>query len=149
MSEAAFLLPDTDDVWMAPFFAAAGRGELRIQACTACGRLRHPPRPVCPWCRSFDSEWRPMSGRGSIWSFVIAHPPLLPAYADVAPYNVVVVALEEDEAIRLVGNVVVAPDAALNSVDQGDLSIGLAVTVVFPPPIEGVVLPRWMLIGSV
>jgi uncharacterized OB-fold protein len=138
-----WLLPDTDDPQMGPFFAAAARGELRIQACAACGRLRHPPRPVCPWCRSFDAEWRLMSGRGIVWSYVVPHPPLLPAYAEVAPYNVVVVELEEDRTIRVVGNVIAAPDAPLNSVDPATIEIGAPVTVVFPPPVEDVVLPRW------
>ncbi len=138
-----FLLPDTDDELMAPFFAAAAAGELRIQACSQCGRLRHPPRPMCPSCRSLDREWRLMSGRGTVWSFVVAHPPLLPAYAELAPYNVVVVALYEDPSIRVVGNVVASADAPLDSVDPGTLAIGAAVEVVFPPPIDGVVLPRW------
>jgi uncharacterized OB-fold protein len=137
------LLPDTDDPMVAPFFAAAAAGELRIQACAVCGRLRHPPRPVCPWCHSFDHEWRRMSGRGTVWSFVVAHPPLLPAYAEYAPYNVVVVALDEDPLIRLVGNVVAGGDAPINSVDPAAIAIGQAVTVVFPPPVDGVVLPRW------
>ena len=135
-----WLLPDVDDVWMAPFFAAAAQGQLRIQACAACGRLRHPPRPVCPWCRSFDTEWRLMSGRAVVWSFVIAHPPLLPAYAELAPYNVVVVELDEDPTIRLVGNV--------EPIDRVDLSIGMAVSVVFPPAVDGVVLPRWVLVSD-
>ncbi len=138
------LLPDIDDPVMAPFFAASGRGELRIQACVSCGRLRHPPRPVCPWCRSFEREWRLMSGRGVVWSFVVPHPPLLPAYAEVAPYNVVVVELEDDPSVRLVGNVVASADATLNSVDPAAVSIGMTVQVVFPPADDGVVLPRWV-----
>ena len=140
-----FLLPDTDDPVMAPFFTAAANHELRIQACAACGRLRHPPRPVCPWCRSFESEWRLMSGRGAVWSFVVPHPPLLPAYAEVSPYNVVVVGLEEDPLIRLVGNVVADESSPINSVSPDALAIGASVEVVFPPPVEGVVLPRWRL----
>ena len=31
-----------------------------------------------------------MSGAGVVWSFVVAHPPLLPAYGEQAPYNVVI-----------------------------------------------------------
>ena len=139
------LLPDTDDPVVAPFFAAAAAHELRIQACAACGRLRHPPRPVCPSCRSFESEWRLMSGRGTVWSFVVPHPPLLPAYAELAPYNVVVVGLDEDPSIRLVGNVVADADAPINSVDPATIEIGAPVRVVFPPPIEDVVLPHWVL----
>ena len=148
MTESTLLLPDTDDPAMAPFFAAAARGELRIQACGDCGRLRHPPRPMCPWCRSMASEWRLISGHGTVWSFVVAHPPLLPAYAEVAPYNVVVVELVEDQSIRLVGNIVASPDAPLNSVDPGSIAIGDAVSVVFPLPVDGVVLPRWSMPSS-
>ena len=118
---SSFLLPDTDDPMMAPFFEAAARHELRIQACTSCGRLRHPPRPTCPWCRSFESERRLMSGRATVWSFVVPHPPLLPAYAELAPYNVVVVTLDEDPMIRLVGNVVAEEGAPINSVDPSTI----------------------------
>jgi uncharacterized OB-fold protein len=138
-----WLLPDIDDPTMAPFFAAAAQGELRIQACASCGRLRHPPRPVCPFCRSFDAEWFLMSGRATVWSFVVAHPPLLPAYAEMAPYNVVVVSLDDDPSIRLVGNIVASADAPINSVDPSTIAIGTPVEVEFPPPIDGVVLPRW------
>lgn len=139
-----FLLPDTDDPQMAPFFEAASNGELRIQACSACRRLRHPPRPVCPYCQSFESEWRLMSGNATVWSYVVPHPPLLAAYAEVAPYNVVVVGLDEDPSIRLVGNVVASADGALNSVAPDTIAIGMPVSVVFPPPLDGVVLPRWV-----
>ena len=37
------------------FFEGAKRHELLIQRCTSCGVLRHPPRPACANCRSF--EW--------------------------------------------------------------------------------------------
>ncbi len=36
-----------------------------------------------------------MSGRGRIWSYVIPHPPLLPAYAEQALYNAVLVELAD------------------------------------------------------
>ena len=86
-----------------------------------------------------------MSGRGSVWSFVVPHPPLLPAYAELAPYNVVVIALDEDPLIRLVGNVVADADAPINSVDPATIEIGAPVRVVFPSAIDDVVLPHWML----
>ncbi|GAA3058452.1 hypothetical protein GCM10020000_46510 [Streptomyces olivoverticillatus] len=101
-------VPDADGL---PFWEFAARGELRIQACADCRELRFPPRPCCPHCQSFDSEWRRMSGRGRIWSYVLPHPPLLPAYAELAPYNVILVALADAPGIRLVGNLVTARDA--------------------------------------
>ncbi len=139
----ATLLPDVEDENGQPFWAAAARGEFRVQACGACGRLRFPPRPMCPGCQSIESEWRELSGRGTVWSFVLVHPPVLPAYADFAPYPVVVVALDEDPTLRMVGNIVTAADAPINSVDPATIEIGRALRVVFTE-IEGVHLPRWI-----
>jgi uncharacterized OB-fold protein len=138
-----FLLPEIDDD-TAPFWEGTRMGELRMQACAACGQLRFPPRPMCPNCRCTESKWPVMSGRGTIWSFVVPHPPLLPAYAELAPYNVVVVALEEDASLRLVGNLVASADAAINSVDPTTIAIGAPVRVVFAPSAEDVTLPRWV-----
>ncbi|MGW1027422.1 Zn-ribbon domain-containing OB-fold protein [Streptomyces sp. NPDC002577] len=139
------LSPVVDDDGV-PFWEYASQGELRIQACArpGCGELRFPPRPCCPHCQSFDSEWRRMSGRGRIWSFVVPHPPLLPAYAEQAPYNAVLVELADAPRIRLAGNLVSEPDAPLNSVPPERLRIGAKVQVVFAD-LDGVAVPRWVL----
>ncbi|MEV0206978.1 OB-fold domain-containing protein [Streptomyces sp. NPDC050788] len=134
------LSPVTDNDG-APFWEYAGRGELRVQACASCGELRFPPRPCCPHCQSFASEWRRVSGQGRIWSYVVPHPPLLPDYAEQAPYNVVVVELAEAPRIRLVGNLVAQAGARLDSVAPERIRIGARVQVVFD---EGG-LPQWAL----
>ena len=85
-----------------------------------------------------------MSGLGTVWSFAVPHPPLLPAYAEVAPYNVVVVTLDEDATLRLVGNVVATPNGPLNEVDPHSISIGDRVRVVFADPVDGISMPRWV-----
>ena len=139
------MLPDVAHEEAAPFWAGCAAGQLRIQACAACGRRRMPPRPMCPWCRSLDDRWDEMSGAAAIWSFVVSHPPLLPAYADQAPYNVVVVTLDDDPSIRLVGNVVAAAGARLDSVDPATLAIGATVRVVFSAVADDVWLPQWVL----
>ncbi|MGQ4382103.1 Zn-ribbon domain-containing OB-fold protein [Streptomyces sp. SAS_270] len=128
----------------APFWRYTAAGELRVQACSGCGELRFPPRPCCPHCHSFESEWRRMSGRGRIWSYVIPHPPLLPAYAAQAPYNAIMVELAEAPRIRLVGNLVSGPGAPLNSVPAERLRIGARVQAVFAE-IGGVTVPHWVL----
>ncbi|MFF4088563.1 Zn-ribbon domain-containing OB-fold protein [Streptomyces nigra] len=135
------MLSPVTDADGAPFWEYAARGELRVQTCGACAEPRFPPRPCCPHCRSFASEWRLMSGHGRIWSYVVPHPPLLPDYAELAPYNVVVVALADAPRIRLVGNVVAGPGAALNSVPPELIRIGARVRAVF----DGTGLPRWTL----
>ncbi|MER6162097.1 OB-fold domain-containing protein [Streptomyces sp. NPDC001868] len=134
------LTPVVDDDG-APFWEYAARGELRVQACADCGELRFPPRPCCPHCRSFATEWRRVTGRGRIWSYVLPHPPLLPDYAEQAPYNVVLVELTDAPRIRLVGNLVTGPGARLDSVPVERIRIGARVQVVFTP--TG--LPQWVL----
>jgi uncharacterized OB-fold protein len=143
------LLPDPDEI-TAPFWAGCAEGELRVQRCDDCGRWRFPPRPMCPACRSFAASWTATAGRGTIWSFVVAHPPLLPAYAEHAPYPVVVVQLDEDPELRMVGNVVAAPGARIDSIAPADLAIGQPVSVTFEPVDADwlstpVALPRWVL----
>ena len=138
-----FLVPRPDED-STPFWESCAAGELRIQACAACGRRRMPPRPMCPWCHSLELRWDLMSGRGRVWSFVIAHPPLLAAYAEVAPYNVAVIELEDDPSIRLVGNLTSAPDAAWVSGEASTIEIGQAGRVSFGDPVDGIALPRWV-----
>ena len=141
--ESGLLLPDVDDPDGAPFWEGTARGELRVQVCDQCGAWRMPPRPMCPACRSLASSWVATSGRGTIWSFVVPHPPLLPAYAELAPYNAIVVALEENPEIRFVGNLVATPDGAINEIDPATIRIGEPLRVVFQAAGD-VTLPRWM-----
>jgi hypothetical protein len=138
-------LPATDDLQDAPFWQATLRGELAIQRCRQCGKLRFPPRPMCPACQSFDRTWKALSGRGRIWSVVIPHPPLLPSFAKLVPYNVIVVELDEDPTIRMVGNLVKSAQGGINEIDPHTIRIGAAVRVVFHRAAEDVMLPRWVL----
>ncbi|MFG2578415.1 Zn-ribbon domain-containing OB-fold protein [Streptomyces malaysiensis] len=135
-------VPDDDG---APFFAYAARGQLRVQCCAGCGETRFPPRPCCPHCQSFESLWKKFSGRGRIWSYVLPHPPLLPAYAAQAPYNVVLVELVDAPRIRLVGNLVASADAALNSVPPERIRIGAPVKAAFQETDGGLTVVRWLL----
>ncbi len=144
--ETGFVLPDLEAEDTAEFWAGCARGELLVQACADCGRWRFPPRPMCPDCRSIDVRWVRTSGRATIWSYVVPHPPLLPAYAELAPYNVIVVALDEDPTIRMVGNLVEAADGPINEIDPTEIRIGTPVRVVFAP-VEDVALPRWVPAG--
>lgn len=142
------LLVPSPDAESAGFWEGTAQGELRMQGCTSCGALRFPPRVMCPRCRSTGRRWRAVSGLGSVWSFVVPHPPLLAAYAALAPYNVITVSLAEDPALRLVGNLVRGPGGAIDEVDPASIEIGEPVRVVFSPrrrPDGGeVFMPEWV-----
>ncbi|MFJ6086309.1 Zn-ribbon domain-containing OB-fold protein [Streptomyces sp. NPDC092369] len=135
------MLTPVTDADGAPFWQYAAQGELRVQTCAECAEPRFPPRPCCPHCHSFASEWRRVSGHGRVWSYVVPHPPLLPDYAEQAPYNVIVVELAEHPRIRLVGNLVAEAGARLDSVPPERIRIGAKVQVVF----DGSGLPQWVL----
>jgi uncharacterized OB-fold protein/acyl dehydratase len=83
------------------FFEGTKEGKLLIQRCSNCGTLRHPPRPACPNCRSFDWDTVRSSGRGTIYSYVVNHHPKVPAF----DYPLVVALVELEEGTRLVANV--------------------------------------------
>ncbi|MGA2519914.1 MAG: zinc ribbon domain-containing protein [Acidimicrobiales bacterium] len=129
-SEEGFLLPAVDEE-SAFFWEGTRQGELRIQKCLSCGKLRHPPRPMCPSCRSTERGFTPVDGKGTIWSYVIPHPPLLAPYTDHAPYNVIVVVLDELPTMRFVGNLVDGAEGDLESIDPTSIRIGEPVEVVF------------------
>ena len=141
--ETVWLLPDVTEPTSAAFWEGCARGELLVQACASCGLRRMPPRPMCARCRSIEVRWEVTSGRGRIWSFIVPHPPLLPAFAEVAPYNAIIVELEEDPLIRFAGNLVTGPDGEINEIDPATIEIGEPVRVVFHR-IDDVSLPRWV-----
>jgi uncharacterized protein len=143
VTASSWLLPDVEDPTAAAFWEGTARGELLVQACGACGKRRMPPRPMCPACQSTAVTWEATSGRGRIWSYIVPHPPLLPAYAEVAPYNAIIVELEEDPMIRFAGNLVTSADGPINEIDPATIAIGEPVRVVFAP-VEDVFLPRWV-----
>jgi uncharacterized OB-fold protein len=125
--------PDTE-----PFWAALKDGELRIQRCGACGTMRHPPRPMCANCNSFDVEWVAVEGTGTVFSYIVSHQAVHPALVDRVPFGTVVVEL--DEGPRLVSNLVGVPPA--------ELSIGTRVRVVPTRLDDEITLPLFELIAD-
>ena len=142
MSEE-LLLPWIDED-SEPFWEGTRRGELRVQQCRETGRLIFPPRPMSPWAAHAETRWARVSGRGTIWSFVVPHPPLLPQFAALTPYNVIVVALDEDPTIRMVGNLVAAEGGAINELAPREIEIGTPVRVVFERIDDTITMPRWV-----
>lgn len=113
------------------FWEGADAGELRIQRCVACGRLRHPPRPMCPHCRSLERDYVVASGRGQVHSFVVHHHPEVPGREH--PFVIALVDLEE--GTRIVGNLLdLAPE---------DVEIGMPVEVTFVEADDGQADPQW------
>ena len=103
------------------FWTSGADGVLRIQGCQDCGRLVHPPTPVCPSCRSRSSKPVAVSGRGTVVGYTVNahqwHPDFEP------PYVIANIALVEDPSVHLTTNIIgCAPT---------DVTIGQEVSVRF------------------
>jgi uncharacterized OB-fold protein len=117
----------------APFWAAARDSRLLMPRCRGCGRFSFPAPLACPHCDGVEMEWTEVSGRGTVFSFVVYHRVYHPAFADKVPYVVAVIALEEGP--RLISNVVgIAP---------GEVRCDMPVSVVFEEISDGVRIPKF------
>lgn len=88
----------------APYWRSAREHALRLPYCTACERAFYPVQHRCPRCLGDRLEWRPVSGRAQVYSWIVVHQVYDQSFADRTPYVVAVVELEEGP--RLVTNIV-------------------------------------------
>ncbi|GBE67613.1 hypothetical protein MFM001_40750 [Mycobacterium sp. MFM001] len=110
------LTPDNEFFWK-----SGEDGTLRLQECTDCNALIHPPAPVCRYCRSHNIGVRAVSGRGTLAGFTVNHRFSLPDLP--APYVVAQVAIAEDPRVRLTTNII--------ECEPDQLQLGQPVEVVF------------------
>lgn len=120
-----------------PYFDGLKNHTLMIQRCRACNKAYFYPRPFCPDCLSFDTEWFQASGKGTLYSFVISHrpPPGFPA----EPFVIAIVELEEGP--RMMSNLVeVEPD-------PDKIKCDMPVEIVYDDVNEEITLPMFRLVG--
>ena len=129
-------IPDLDSV---PFWEGCRRGQLLLQRCSSCQAYRYPPRPICPHCHARGGEWVPTSGRGTVYSWVVAHHPPRPEFAEHVPYTIIIVKLLE--GVHMVSRLV---DASPDEVREG-----MPVEVAFQPLSDEITLPNFRPAGGV
>ena len=99
------------------WFEGAKAHTLLIQRCASCQALRHPPRPRCDRCGSYEHDALEASGKGTVYSFVVVHYPQVPAFDYPLPIGLI----ELEEGTRLVADLVgIAPE---------DVKVGMPVEV--------------------
>lgn len=92
------------------YWRSARAHALELPYCLACEQAFYPPQHRCPRCLSDRIDWRRVSGRGRVYSWIVMHQVYDPSFKESAPYAVAIVELEEGP--RLVTNLVgVANDA--------------------------------------
>lgn len=130
MADMPLPVPDEDTQ---PFWDYCNAGELRVQRCTSCGTLRYPVRPLCAACASFDYEWQPLIGKGTVYSYTVTHQVLHPALEGKTPHLALLVQL--DEGIVMTSNLIDATDITVE--------IGQPVEVVFERVSDEFTLPKF------
>jgi acetyl-CoA acetyltransferase/uncharacterized OB-fold protein len=146
MSELKPLLPEL--TLANEFFWISGAdGQLRFQACDDCQRLIHPPKPICPFCRSRNIAIKPVSGLARVIGYSTNYRFGLPGLNP--PYTVVHVALEEDDRVKVTSRLVdVGEDGAFTEIgDASRPALGQQVKVLFDH-IEDVYLPLFTQTGE-
>ena len=119
------------------FWKSGSDGRLRIQGCQDCGKLVHPPVPVCPACGSRSSAPKTVSGRATIIGCTINRHQWTPGMEP--PYVIANVALAEDAGVRLTTNIV--------GCEPDSVRIGQVVEVGFEEQ-DGVWIPVFRLTGE-
>ena len=99
-----------DNGW---WWEGINRGEILIQKCSDCGKLRHPPRPMCGECQSIKWTGVKTAGRGKVYSYTVLHYPKFPGYE----FPLACGLIELDEGVRMVTNIV--------GCDHTDIRIGM------------------------
>ena len=122
------ILPIVNDL-NRPFWQATQEHRLLLQFCSTCRAPWYPVSPRCPRCFEPQSEWREMSGNGTVTSFVIYRRAVEGAF-EALPYCVFQVEL--DEGPRLISNPA--------DIEMDDLSVGMRVSTRYREVTEDVTL---------
>ena len=123
----------------APFWEGCKAHELRLQFCTQCQAHFFYPRIFCPRCLSDAVEWRPVSGKGTLHTFVISARPA-PGFENEVPYAIAIVKL--DEGPHLMTNIVGV------EIKPENLPAGMPVEVVFEDVSDAISLPKFQPVGA-
>lgn len=126
MSDAAVSSPPQPlpDVDSAGFWAATARGHLALSRCSACQRWQHPPVERCRQCAA-PTAFEPVSGTGTLFSYIVMRRASVPGFDDLLPYVVATVELDEEAGLRFV--------ARLEGVGPADVAIGSRVRAEIVP----------------
>jgi uncharacterized OB-fold protein len=122
---------DTDFYWR-------GDGQaLRMLTCNACGKITHPPGPICGYCRSRDVAPKAVSGRGTLYAWTVNVQAFVP---DLPPYCPAMVTLDEQDDVKITTQLV--------GVANEQIQAGMDVEILFVDGTDGVKLPFFRPVSS-
>ncbi len=134
------------------FYRHCASATLHLQHCSACDLMRYPTTTACPWCAAPEYDWKPVSGKGTLYSYTEVHHAIDPAFRPFIPYLILLVQLDEQagqptehEALRINGNLATADGELADKALVQAVGIGSRLKIVFKDMGGGIALPLWTL----
>jgi uncharacterized protein len=120
--------PDTQAFW-----DATGQHKLTYQVDTTTGQVVFFPRSFSPYTGTDQLETRESKGLGTVYSYSVVRLNRHPAFAELGPYAVAYVDL--DEGFRILTNITGVADPV------NEVKIGMRVKVKWEDQESGIALP--------
>jgi uncharacterized protein len=102
--------PITDWYWQ-----SGADGQLRFLTCADCGYRTHPAGSVCARCLSANVSPQPVSGLGTVLACTVN---VQQWNAGQEPYSIAIVALDEQDDLRVTTNVIATDPYAVKIGDR-------------------------------
>jgi uncharacterized OB-fold protein len=118
-----------------PFWDACRAHRLSIQRCADCRKFRFYPTVSCPHCASPRFAWETVSGRGTVYSWIVVEKTHDPYWQHRVPYICAIIELREQEGLFMPG--------LLTGTEPAKVLGGMPVEAIFEDASPTISLPRW------
>lgn len=112
-----------------PFWDSCKERQMKLQCCDACGTWIFYPVYICPECASRELSWKPVSGRGTVYTYTVAEKSIF----EEVKGPVVVALIELEEGAMLTSNILTP--------DPGAVHIGMPVRLGYEDVSEDFTFP--------
>ena len=141
---------DDLDIDNREYFKHCSHHDFHLQACDDCSMLRYPPTTACPYCASPASTWKPVEGKGTLYSYGEVHHAIQPVFRQHSPYLLLLVELDtqkgqpgEHDGLRITGNLATADGELADEALVHYVGIGSRLKMVFKDAGDDIAIPLW------
>ena len=114
-----------------PFWDSCKAEAMQLQCCADCGTWIYYPVYICPECASRRLEWRPISGKGTVYTYTTAAKSIF----EEVEGPVTVALIELEEGAMMTSNVV--------NGDPEKVRIGMPVRLIYEKVSDEFTLPMF------
>jgi uncharacterized OB-fold protein len=97
------IMPECNEI----YWDKLKEGSVFLQQCSHCNKFIFYPRSICPDCLESDLDWKPVCGKGRVYSYTVVYVSALPGFVSETPYIYAIIELEEE--IRMPGTIIDCP----------------------------------------